>query len=240
MMNWLPDGGVPGPLGPGEIVVWRVAGIADARRSVALEPLLSQDERERAQATAHPDIRAAFMVTRGTLRRILARHLGTDPAALRFDYGPTGKPSLRGGPVEFSVTHTAEGALIALADGRVGVDLERVRERPRMAQILDRLFAPATRLALRALPAPERLHAFHAAWTQREAYVKAVGGGIFSTPDLLPFVHPGAAAELVSEHGSGETWTVVPLQPWPSHCSAVVAHGAAEQIRLFDASALDG
>lgn len=238
MMNWLLDRGAPGALGPGDVVVWRVAGIADAVRAAALEPLLSEAERGRVAGAADA-VRTAYTVTRGTLRRVLARHLSAAPASLRFEYGSHGKPALPGAPLHFSVTHAADGALIAVADAPVGVDLEQVRPRDRIDRILARCFSPTTRAAVLAQADAAQLHAFHAAWTQREAYVKAVGGGVFITPDRLPYVHPGAAAELVSEHGGSETWTVIPLQPWPGYCAAAVARGAAEQIRLFDASALD-
>lgn len=239
MMNWLLDRGAPGPLIPGDVVVWRVPGIADAERSAALQALLSSYERERAARAATARRRIEYTVTRGTLRRILGRHLGLAPGALHFEYGRHGKPRLPGVALHFSVSHGGDGALIAVADGPVGVDLERVRERARLERIIARWFSPATREAVLTLPEAERLHAFHAAWTQREAYVKAVGGGLLVTPDRLPFVHPGAAAELVSEHGGGRTWTVVPLHPWPGYAAAAVASGAADHIRLFDAAALD-
>lgn len=238
-MSWPLERDAPGELAAGDVVVWRVAAVTDGTRAAALAPLLSSEERERAERMALPQGRAAFTVTRATLRRLLGRYLAVPPESVPLEYGPMGKPFLPGEPLHFSVTHAADGALIALAHTAVGVDLEQVRERARAERMLERLFAPETGAAIRALPEASRLFAFHAAWTQREAYVKAVGGGMFATPDRLPWVPPGAAVELVSERESGAAWTVVPLVPWEGHCAAAVARGVADRVRLFDAAQLD-
>ena len=75
---------------------------------------------------------------------------------------PGGKPALAGREdVLFSVSDSADLALVAIARAEIGVDVERIRDRPVAAR------AEARRLEL-----------FFEHWTAAEARGKARGGGL--------------------------------------------------------------
>ena len=57
---------------------------------------LAEDERVRANRFHFDQHRRHFVVARGFLRALLARYLDTTPEAVRFAYGPYGKPMLNG------------------------------------------------------------------------------------------------------------------------------------------------
>src|SRR5258708_16468453 len=80
---------------PHDVHVWRAW--LDQRDDVVqrLEPLLSADERRRADRFHFAQHREHFIVSRGSLRTILGRYLNIDPGRLTFAYGPFGKPTLR-------------------------------------------------------------------------------------------------------------------------------------------------
>jgi hypothetical protein len=83
------------------------------------------------------------------------------------------------GDLQSSVSHSAELALIAVANGRaVGVDVEAMRAGRRLQAIAESRFSPGEAAALRALDESERDAAFYRLWVRKEAYLKATGEGI--------------------------------------------------------------
>lgn len=143
------------------------------------EVWLSPDERERRRRIGDITRALYFARTRSAVRGALASYFGQDPAALRFTYGTHGKPSLVGGEgLEFSVSHSRGAALLAVANRTpLGVDLERsvVGRRDDLAE---RVLGPAGLAVYRRLPPQARAKAFSLAWSEREAYIKAIGLGI--------------------------------------------------------------
>ncbi|MGH7444326.1 MAG: 4'-phosphopantetheinyl transferase family protein [Longimicrobiales bacterium] len=223
MHTWQRMQRVP-PLETDAVHVWRV------RVGAAPAPVagLSPGERARANRLAVP-ARIRFLTARSALRSRLAAYLGCEPDAVDFAYGETGKPALA--PpygLHFSVAHSADVALLAFARcAPVGVDLERLRPVPRRERIAPRVMAAASAAALEELPAHERDDAFIWAWTQREAYVKAIGGGVLRSADPLPFVWPPRGYE-------SDGWTVAPLAADAHHHACLAVAGTGHVLRLFE------
>ena len=72
-------------------------------------------------------LRERYLIGRISLRRLLGRTLGVEPAAVPLERGPHGRPQLTGiRDIDFNVSHTTDVALIAIARHvKVGVDVER-------------------------------------------------------------------------------------------------------------------
>jgi 4'-phosphopantetheinyl transferase len=85
----------------GDVAVW----LADLDAAAADgDGVLSDDERARAQRFVFDVHRRRFIAARAWLRARLAERLGRPAAALRFDYGPGGKPALvDGGRLRFNL-----------------------------------------------------------------------------------------------------------------------------------------
>lgn len=208
-------------LGRDAVHVWQAA--LDGRRpaAVRLGAWLSADERARADAFRSADDQRRFIVGRGTLRAILGHYLSLPPEAVRFAYGPQGKPRLAHASAQaalrFNVSHAHELVLVAVACAReVGVDVEYLRPIPEADRIAERMFSPEERETLRRLPASERLPAFFTTWTLKEAYLKALGDGLLSNrahPSRLVgwwscafSPRPGYQAALAAEGQKGQWW----------------------------------
>lgn len=221
---------------PDEVHVWRAR--LDAPGALAAgRALLSADERRRAERFRFPLHRARWTAARGILRRILAGYVGADPAALRFTYGERGKPRLEAGPgpeaPSFNLAHAGDLALLAVARGRaVGVDVEGIRRDAPIAALVRRWFAPAEAEALLAMGAAERRAAFFAAWTRKEAVVKARGAALpgalrgFAVP-----VDPAATVARVEGPAIGR-WTLAALDPGPGFAAALAYEGRARTRRF--------
>lgn len=166
-------------LSPGQVDIWRLPCEPAAR-------LLPGECRERARAW---------------LTNLLPAYLGIPPEYLQLVRDPGGKPrvDIRGKTLEFSLSHTSAGAVVAVSGGpAVGIDVETRRRVSDPLRIARRLF-PADALALlERSSGAERLELFLDHWTRMEARQKALGRGIFDpqvdprTLQCFGFV-PGAA-----------------------------------------------
>ena len=213
--------------------VWRVA-LDDETRVESSWSLLPAAERVRAERLQGASLRRRFVIAHGALRGVLAGYLDAEPSELVFDVGAHGKPSLGGevgarSGVEFNLSHSEDVALIAVARGRpVGVDVQRWSEDVEHLRLAERFFSLTERDALRGLShAPELMMAgFFAAWTRKEAYVKATGHGI--ARGLHHFdvsLAPGERARLLADRLDSEAvarWAIEPLDPAPGYSGALV------------------
>lgn len=234
------------PLSAGEVHVWRIALDAAPEPHVAL---LSADERQRAARFLRDEHRRRYVVAHAGLRLVLAGYLDVAPEDLAFDVAEHGKPSLRPlaashAGLEFNLSHSAEIALVAVARDRVvGVDVERWSEVEHL-ELAERFFSNAEREALRALDgAAEQLDAgFFAAWTRKEAYLKATGAGIVHGLHHFDVtLAPDAEAALLADRldaSATEHWTMCALVPAEGYSGALVAETPLHDVVLLDADPL--
>lgn len=161
--------------------VWRVNTAVAMSDLQVLEAHLAPDERLRAERFYFDRDRRRFTVCRGCLRLFAAAYSGRNPVDVRFRYGPQGKPELLDVPerLQFSVSHSGEVALLALAiDRSVGVDVEMKRADLDFAGLAASFFSKAEHAAVLALPPECRAGLFFEYWTCKEACIKADGGGL--------------------------------------------------------------
>ena len=128
------------------------------------------------------DDRLRSLTGRALVRRLLGRHLGQAPAAVRLGAGPQGKPMMEDAASgwQFNIAHSGDLVLVGVGPGPVGVDVEHCS-----APVDAALWQQVTG---RALPEPASGHtaqAFCAQWVRREAVLKACGAGLHIAPAAL-------------------------------------------------------
>lgn len=206
----------PLPLTTGIVHVVRLDLAAGPDRIESLRSVLAPDELVRADRFRFDEPRRRFIVCRAALRRLLGSSLNCEPEALKFAYGPHGKPMLESGgvagetkppltldlspedegegtsgkssvsasnfdeaPLDFSVSHSGELALIAITVGRrVGVDVEQHDAMVKTLKLAARFFSPREAAQLAGLPEGDQFAGFYRGWTCKEAYLKATGFGL--------------------------------------------------------------
>jgi 4'-phosphopantetheinyl transferase len=188
--------------------------------------------------------RRRFAVAHGALRQILSAYLEQAPESITFTTGPYGKPVLaeaRPRRLEFNLSHSGELALVAVAwDRPVGVDLEEWEHEMNHLELAERFFSPAERRALRELAASadDLVRGFFAAWSRKEAYLKASGHGV--TRGLHHFdvtLAPHEPARLVEDRRDAtalERWRMVAFPPAPGFSGALVVAAPLDELLLFD------
>lgn len=240
-----PDWLAPPPLAAlddDEVHVWRL-DIDELKRDLsALRGTLAPDEVARAERFVFERDRERFVVARGALRSILARYVGGAPGSLRFGYSAYGKPFLQhagDARLHFNLSHSHELALVALTrQGRIGVDIEYMREAVEYEAVAASVFSAGENAALRALPAPLRRAAFFACWARKEAYVKARGEGLSTPLDQFDVsLHPGEPAALLyaGKGAQHERWSLGALYPARDYAAAVAVQGQLARLGLFSA-----
>jgi 4'-phosphopantetheinyl transferase len=237
--HWEPaDAASPPDLGENEVHVWRISLDDPHRPHAELTAWLDDEERARAARLHFATDRRRFEAGRGLLRSLLAPYAGASPPDLAFLRGARGKPRLAGTDLAFNLSHSGEWALLAVTRGRdIGVDIERVREVPEFEDIARNTFARAEQDELFGLPAARRQAGFLACWTRKEAYVKAIGDGLYAPLDaFVVSVDPDAPAQLVSireSPASRDQWTLCSLRPTNDTWAAVAVHAGGVRLRTL-------
>lgn len=151
-----------------------------AARLAALYAHLRSSEVARAERYRFKAPRRRFVAARGLLREILGGYLNLPPDRMQFQKNAWGKPRLTRpqDALQFNIAHTGDLLLVAVtAERTVGIDVETVRPVQNLDGLVTCAFSPTERVAFRALPRSQRLEAFFATWTRKEAYMKARGLG---------------------------------------------------------------
>ncbi len=223
------------PAWDAEVHIWLAALEQPEHIVQRLAGLLAGDELLRAQRFYFERDRRRFIVARGALRSILSRYLDIAPAQVQFSYGPRGKPALAAacddGRLRFNVSHSQELALCAVTrDREVGVDIEFMRPLDDAESIATHFFSAREQAALRSLPAHLKHQGFFNCWTRKEAYIKAIGEGLYQALDAFDVsLAPGEPAQLLAVLGKPEEaqrWTFQALQPPAGYAAALAVEGA--------------
>ncbi len=197
--------------------------------------LLSETERRRGEGFRLASDRHAYVVTRAMQRLLLSRYRATDPRSLLFDKGAFGRPSLRNALAEsadldFNLSH--DGNVIALGmvnRGTIGIDVTASGCRPAFLGVARRFFTRGEVAALEALPDDARADCFLQLWALKEAYVKALGGGLSIPFDSFGFCLEKPASIRFHANGNREgtsPWSFWLLSPAAGVVMAICARTA--------------
>lgn len=151
---------------------------------------LTDEERVRAARYRHTETQQQFAWGRSLLRYVVGRLLDCPPPQVPLAYGPRGQPyvdlsrTIQPAALPFTVlgvniSHTSDCVLLALSRSRaVGIDIEQTGRDTNCLGLARRYFAPREVTQLEALPAADQRAAFFRIWTQKEAFIKALGDGL--------------------------------------------------------------
>jgi 4'-phosphopantetheinyl transferase len=196
-----------GALGPRQLHVWLLPQTPSEQQR---EPLtLGAEEAQRAAAFARPSDQRRYVAAHGFLRAVLARYTGLDARTLCFVGDATGKPTLvpthAADALHFNLSHAGELALCGVArEQPLGVDIEVVRELADLRALSRSTFSALEQRQFDALDPALQPEAFFAAWTRKEAVIKAMGTGLSTEPSRIEVsIDPRNPPALVAIDGSG-------------------------------------
>ena len=238
-----PDGPV---LSEDEVHIW---GVSLHQSSPCLEMLsqfLSQEERTRTERFHFDRDRRRFIVSQGYLRILLGRYLDMRPKQIEFFRGARGKPDLKtsktvhpeAAKLRFNLSHSHELAVYAVTKGReIGIDIEHIRPVSDAANIVKRFFSSQEQAAFFSLSEEQQIEAFFNCWTRKEAFIKAIGEGLFHPLDQFSVsLKPGEPARLLHigpEPHEKHRWLLRAFVPASGYVAAVVAEGQSWRLKCW-------
>ena len=199
--------------------------------------ILAPDEKTRWRQFYFEKHQRRFANARLQLREILSHYLGLSAAEIAFDYNKQGKPFLKNNPhaLEFNLSHSSELAILAVGQSLpLGVDVEFFSARPYLG-LAKQLFSQREIQALHQVAPHLQPLAFFHMWTQKEAFIKAVGLGLsyptqqFSVPCLPPSI------ETIPDPIHHTSWTLRSFTPQLLCAAALCHHPSVKTIRFVNA-----
>lgn len=224
-------------LGRGQVHLWKCFFATGADHPEWHGRLLAPDEIKRARRFVRSDDRQRFIYFHGALRVILGAYTCTPPHMLSIETNPCGKPqlvdALNAGDLRFSLSHSQDVALVAVATGReIGVDVECLRNLPEAKSIAQDFFSVEEQKIFASQPEEEFLESFFRCWTMKEAYAKGKGTGL-SLPFkefTVPFSKSGGCTMVERVY----PWNFESIRPHEGYLGAIAAEGCSMIVKHFD------
>lgn len=223
--------------GPSGVRLWWASREEPAGRSAPDLEALSDAERERVALFPDAVRGGRFAFGRVVLRRILGEVLDVPPHALRFSYGPDGRPALigvsAGRLVSFNLSHARDLVVVAVSEtDHVGVDVSWTGGKALLDRVVERFFSPPERAAYVAASPERRRRVFARIWVRKEAWLKGRGvgisEGIFGTDFSAPALDDNEEvfrADVVQHDG----WSIGDVHGLPPAYVASVAYLPVER-----------
>jgi 4'-phosphopantetheinyl transferase len=181
------------------------------------------------------------LTSRACLRLLLGAYLACPATEITLAATLGGKPIL-GGPampdrIEFNVSHSDEWVLLGFSRGLpLGVDVERRRELE-FDDLVKGFFSPREREQWTRLGPAQRPDAFFAAWTRKEAYLKALGVGLARSLDSFAVAFDAASAPALlwcaDDALAPQRWRIVAVDLAPGYAAALAVDSSAESLQTF-------
>lgn len=234
-----------------------IAVVADLAAVVAMYPLddltpvLDDDERRRCGRLRFAVDRLAYAASHAVLRAALGIVLGRSPAKVRFElrqlqFGPLRlEPDGMGTVPAVSLSHA--GRFVALAVGErqaLGIDIEPVRSLGEIEPLLESICAADERRTIESFPRDARARTILAAWTAKEAALKALGVGLAVPPQAAVIAYgiggvPHAArVALDGDVHELQVRSFDPVGDGSAVAAVAAARGAGLHCAFGDATAL--
>jgi len=205
--------------------------------------VLSKDELRKADRFVFERDKSRFINGRGILRTIIGNYyLSIQPHQLKFHYGFHGKPYLAecSGSKTLRYNRSDSNGLALYAFSKnldVGIDFEHMRELDDAKQIVDGSFSEYEKAVYSALPAREKFEAFFKCWTRKEAFIKAVGEGLYYPLDQFDVsFSPSEPPRILSIGGNraeASEWTLIDFKPRPGYSAALAFKGLPGELIFF-------
>jgi 4'-phosphopantetheinyl transferase len=223
-----------------QVHVWRASLKRNARELAELLNLLNFQEKERAAKFISEQAKNNFIVARRILRSLLAKYLHVKPQDLVFQQGQHGKLYLESSILQFNISHSHDLALFIFALHQpVGIDVEFIRDDFDFIPIAQRFFSKKETADLLALPPDQQLHAFFNCWSRKEAFIKAIGKGIFFALDEFSVEVSNKQKgrlqlQITDQEFNAKDWSLEALNPVDGYVGAFATSRQKYEVGFYD------
>lgn len=148
-----------------------------------LKAILNKDELERLNRFKKSDDQVRFVYAHGALRLLCEKYLQQPAHSIVFTEALNKKPCIEicFGNLFFNLSHSGNKIVIAFStQSEVGVDIEQIRPDFPIVDFMERNYSINEFNSIKQAPNDEQFHLFFKYWSRKEAWLKAIGTGIFS------------------------------------------------------------
>lgn len=150
-----------------------------------LSMLLNPKEIKKSERFYKDEDRSRFVIYRSILKFILAAYTKLDVKNINLSLDFNKKPYLESHPyLFFNISHSEDYAVIAIANKKIGIDIEFMSEDFKYTELLPDIFNENEILSIEN--AVDTKEIFYTLWTRKEAFVKALGKGIDEDFKYIP------------------------------------------------------
>ncbi|WP_231852131.1 4'-phosphopantetheinyl transferase family protein [Legionella micdadei] len=196
--------------------------------------LLDETELTRANRYHFDRHKRRFTIARASLRLILGRYLHQEGHHLTFNYSQHGKPQVNHDlAIQFNLSHSGELALLAVGNQfPLGIDLEFFSARP-YDGIAESLFSEQELQIFLKLPNYLKPQVFFHIWSQKEAFIKAIGLGLSYPTKLFSVPVFAKEAELITDSIHNCQWIMRSFMPKVALSAALCHHPGIKELRYI-------
>lgn len=163
--------------------IWRINVIENLPLLSHFREVLNRDEIARAGRYLRKEDQDRFIISRASLRYILSKYTGIDPAAIVFEFGFNKKPYISNTNIQYNLSDSGDQVVIAIAATALGIDIEYIKPRFYYDTILPLNF---TAQEIAFISQTDSLLRFFMLWTRKEAILKASGIGLTDHLKQIP------------------------------------------------------
>lgn len=110
---------------------------------------------------------------------MLSKYLHRPPTEIDYFTNAEGKLLIQDGEIGFNLSHSSDKvAFIFGLRKQLGIDIEYIKPVDELAEIVNGFFSITEKKALEQIGPDTIIKKFFKIWTQKEAYVKAIGKGL--------------------------------------------------------------
>lgn len=199
------------------------------------QALLSEIELEKAHRFRSEILKNQYICRHGILRSILGKKLHIEPKCLAIFISSKGKPYLEFNPIYFNFSYSDEMAVLAIhPEKEIGVDIEKMEKQADLLEVARQHFSKEEYQTL--LKSDQQISLFYQIWTQKEAFIKAIGDGLSHSLDhftvytglVNDFYHP-----IKGQGAVYEGWQTQVIRATEGYMVAVASHEPLLPVRLM-------
>ena len=184
---------------------------------------LKEDETERYKKLVDSCKQRNHMACRGLLRLVVSQYISQDPKQIQFSYNSYGKPFVLSHPAYlFNISHSGNWlSIIVSPNHEVGIDCEMINDK-NIGQFSRLILNQKDYAEFNELPRAIKTKQLIQAWTQKEAFIKAIGKGLFyqSIKDIHVDLSCSKNTSISNDY-DGHNWITKTLTIWEDHITSI-------------------
>ena len=222
-----------------QVHVWQVNLKSRNELPKDLQDYLSPNELERAAKFKFSKDREHFLLRHYLLKLILCEYCDCQPHELKFRYNNYNKPFINipeFKELKFNMSSSDDLMMIGLCkQNDIGIDVEKIRETGNLEHIALENFSERELEYLNSKL--DKTTAFFNIWTRKEAFIKAVGKGIyFPLKSFCVDVDPSGSYEnmtILKHPVESKRWRTIAIKVSDSHIAALAIKSVRFNVLYF-------